>query len=250
MNLIEQYISSDTEEIFCSYRANGTPRAHVIILTGDGQNGTKSSTWVPLTEGILKEGFGVLLFDFVGQGLSRGNRKSLNISVGIRNFRDAFLFFNQVTKIEKLAAIGSSFGGAVLLNTDELIGRFDTIVFKSPASDLLETYECEHKSGDDMDQWKIDMVSHRNGLRFKAYQEAAKYNSYHNCDKIKCPVTIIHGLADDVVPIKYSRRLQFLIGDNCRLIELEGVEHDYKQNGALDKFVDLTIQALKEGLLG
>ena len=59
-----------------------------IILTGDSPNGILSNTWPPLIEGLLEKRISTISFDFISQGKSEGDRKDLNLTVGIQNFKD------------------------------------------------------------------------------------------------------------------------------------------------------------------
>jgi len=44
--------------------------------------------------------------------------------------------------------------------------------------------------------------------------------------EIDRPLLLIHGTADTIVPAYHSRKLAEAAGDNARLIELEGGEHN------------------------
>ena len=55
-----------------------------------------------------------------------------------------------------------------------------------------------------------------------------KYNGYKAAKNIKCPVLIIHGDADDVVPLSQSKKLDRLL-KNSTLIAVKGLTHDYNE---------------------
>jgi len=209
----------------------------IMILTGDSPKGIKSKTWTPLIEALLEAEFDVLSFDFHSQGYSEGFREELNLKRGCENFIDTYeaVYKNLQFGNRKIGLIGSSFGACVFLNSPEINTKFDAIFLKSPASFLAESYETEHGFPDGMKNWKKDKISEITGINYEAYIDSFEYNSYVNCSKINSPVLILHGDADDIVPIIQSRRLNHLIGDNSKLIELPGVKHDYKQEGASER---------------
>ena len=56
----------------------------VIILTGDGSKGSKSSTWLQLVPALTDIDVGVVIFDFYGLGESQGKYADLNLTRGIQ----------------------------------------------------------------------------------------------------------------------------------------------------------------------
>lgn len=209
----------------------------IMILTGDSPKGIKSKTWAPLIEALLEAGFDVLSFDFHSQGYSEGSREELDLKRGCKNFIDTYATVFKKLEFEsrKIGLIGSSFGACVFLNSPEINTKFDAIFLKSPASFLAESYETEHGFPDGMEKWKNDKISTITGINYEAYIDSFKYSSYLNCGNIKSPVLILHGDADDIVPIIQSRRLNHLLGNNSKLVELPGVKHNYKQEGASER---------------
>jgi pimeloyl-ACP methyl ester carboxylesterase len=212
----------------------GSTDAVVIILTGDSPKGTTSKTWDPMVEILLDIGLVVFAFDFHSQGRSSGDRQDLNLTLGKQNFLDAYSELgNQLDLTHaKIGLLGSSFGGAVVLAAYNSIPHCDSIAFKSPASFLAESYETEHGFPHGMSEWKSKEISPITGIHYSAYLDALHYNLYTPCLAISCPVLVVHGIDDTIVPIGQSRRLHHLIGEGCTLLELPGVMHDYKQPGA------------------
>jgi len=216
------------------------PKAYVVLLTGDGLKGLKSSSWPPLIEKLVSDNYTVIGFDFISQGDSRGLRENLNLSTGIENLNDTINYINSNFPIEKLFFVASSFGGSVLLAHKIALTRANGIVFKSPASNLIETYENELPFLK-IEDWENNGINPETGIAFEAYKNALNYDLYDNLSKIKCPVLIIQGSNDQIVFLEHSERLNSLIGQQSKLVILEGVKHNYKQNNALDRFFNLTI---------
>jgi pimeloyl-ACP methyl ester carboxylesterase len=239
-----------TGQLFSKENGAHSKRPLVIILTGDGPSGIKSKTWPPLIDALLDVGIDVFAFDFHSQGYSEGSRLDLNLSVGCQNFMDAIRTLQIRVDLYsgRLGLIGSSFGAAVFLNSPALYHRFAAVCLKSPASFLAESYETEHGFPEGMEQWRNIGVSAATGISYSAYLDALHYNPYVRCADINCPVLIIHGTADDIVPINQSRRLKHLIGPNASLVELPNVKHDYKQEGAAERMVREAVSFLRAQL--
>ena len=57
-------------------------------------------------------------------------------------------------------------------------------------------------------------------------------------------ITIIHGTADDVVPINDS--INFSKKHNCTLYKIKGADHRYKKEGELEKVITITANILSK----
>jgi alpha-beta hydrolase superfamily lysophospholipase len=210
----------------------GSPTPLVIVLTGDGRKGTLSDTWRAVVHTLMQHGMAVFLFDYHGQGRSDGSRSELTLSLATTNFRDALQALNARTDFtpRRIGFLASSFGGAVLLNSLDAIQHPSAIAFKSPVSVLKEVYEIE--IGTDLASWKSSGVSSRTDLSYRAYEDSVGLDLYAAGSRIGCPVLIVHGDADDIVPIAQSRRLAQVIGARATLVEIPGGDHHYKAAGA------------------
>jgi dipeptidyl aminopeptidase/acylaminoacyl peptidase len=221
----------------------------VIMATGDGRKGSGSSTWKPLIEGTINCGIPVFIFDFHGLGKSDGDFSDLSITVAVQNLRDAVRFVKTQAWVDcnRLGILGSSFGGTAALIVSALDMPFKVVGLKSPASFLPEAYENEHGE-EGMEKWRAEGISPITGFKYKAYLDAFRYNVYELCKQIKTRILIVHGDSDTIVPLRQSKRLTFILGNIAELKILPGVDHDYKQNGALDKLVQYQTSFFKRYL--
>lgn len=211
--------------------------ATIMLLTGDSPNGIKSKTWPPMIEALLVRGFSVFAFDFQGQGFSGGNRSALCLSLGCQNFVDAHKALSKLVNLQhgRLGLLGSSFGGAVVLAAHKAIPPFAAVALKSPGSFLAQSYETEHGLPEGMEEWRKTGVSRVTGLAYTAYQDSIQHNIYASCLSLNVPVLIVHGDADTIVPIEQSRRLRHLLNNTATLVELAGVNHHYREDGAQER---------------
>jgi dipeptidyl aminopeptidase/acylaminoacyl peptidase len=200
---------------------------------------------------LVQSGVSVFAFDFHSQGFSSGDRSQLTLSVACQNFVDAFETLASHIKLDEynIGLLGSSFGGTVVLQNHHVIPNLRAIALKSPASFLAESSENEHGFPDGMDQWRSDGISRVIGLSYSSYIDAIKHNTYASALTIHVPLLVVHGTADTTVPIRQSRRLCHLIGKSARLLELPGVNHDYKQSGAQESLESAMLSFFVKHLL-
>ena len=150
----------------------------VILATGDGPNGSKGQTWQQLVPILNEVGIGTFLFDFAGLGYSPGDYASLTLSRGCRDFRAAVNYAQSHGSHDRsrLGAIGSSFGGNVILLEAAKFPEIKAIGLKSASTFLAEGYEFE-LGHDKMNQWGAGRVSFRGWthLRYRAGFTSSKY---------------------------------------------------------------------------
>ena len=215
----------------------------VFILTGDGKKGSKSGTWTRLIPELLKDGVEVVSFDFYSLGQSEGDYAQLSLSMGIKNFLCVLNSIN--TDGKKIGIVAASFGGAVALNAlcQELFSP-DFMVLKSAAFCLFEGYEHEQGNIDNMVIWKETGISPVTQQSYEVYLDSLQYSCYSKISSIKCPTLVIHGTKDSVIPVQQSLRLCSL-NHRFLLSLIDGADHDYKQNNALDIFIQQTRDFIK-----
>ncbi len=76
--------------------------------------------------------------------------------------------------------------------------------------------------------FEIGARYHRDALSVDIYKEIAKY---------KKPMLLIHGNADDIVPISYSEKL-FQVMEDCTFLEYDGAVHGFDGDYLLDELDD------------
>lgn len=216
----------------------------VIILTGDGKAGSKSSTWTKLIPRLVEDGIEVVSFDFYSLGDSEGDNAELSLSKGIKNFQDVVNALDIDRK--RVGLVAASFGGAVALNAViRGIISPDYIVLKSAAYCLYEGYEHEQGSVQNMQVWQSTGISPVTGQKYGIYLDSLRYGDYNEISKINCSTLVIHGTADTTIPFEQSIRLCSM-NDHFELYPLEDVNHNYKQHNALERFIEKTRDFIRE----
>lgn len=174
--------------------------------------GTKAQA---LSESARAEGRAFLRFDYTGHGESDGSFEDGTIS---RWFQDAETAIQGAAKGPKVL-VGSSMGGWVTLlyalkNPEDLAG----IVLIAPAPDFTEKLVLPRFSPEQKATLKRDGVlkTGSSGHPAETYTEALFRDGRENlimgnAINLPCPVRILHGMADDVVPTEHVLELSDLI---------------------------------------
>lgn len=176
----------------------------ILLCHGHGSSKTSIST-SGLAKRLLNMGFCVYRFDFTGCGQSQGELTNLSPLVGLDDLKSAVKDLGK----KRFALYGSSFGGYVALmcaskNTVMALG------LKAPVSD----YPAVIKAHEDK-KLKVNILEDTKGL-----------DLYKEAKNIKCPVLIVHGDADNTVPLTQSKNLlKHLEASNKSLKIITGAPH-------------------------
>lgn len=178
----------------------------VILCHGYGSSKDSEGTR-DLTIKLVSRNLSVFRFDFTGCGESDGIfEDDLTPNAGLDDLNCAI---KQISA-KSFALYGSSFGGYVSL----IYASHNPVLalgLKAPVSDFIEVIKKRPL-----------------GRSSKFYEEVKNTDLYKDAKNIKCPVLIIHGHKDDVVPLAQSKKLIGSIKGQKKLEILKGADHDIK----------------------
>ncbi|PID33336.1 alpha/beta hydrolase [Candidatus Saccharibacteria bacterium] len=214
---------------FSSPKGGETGKPIVVLLTGDGPNGSNSQTWRQFVPMLNKAGLNTFLFDFAGLGNSDGDYKTLTLTRGCDDFKRAmeFILSNGSYDRSRIGLIGSSFGGNVALLCAADFDEVKAIGLKSASTFLPEGYQIEN-GAELMEDWARTGFSEAIGHTYDIVEDSLFHNTYERASKIKCPVRIVHGTADSSVPIRHARDLLCVL-PNGSMLEIPGADHWYAE---------------------
>lgn len=221
----------------------------LLIATGGSKNGSLGQSWINFPALLEAHGISTIIFDFAGQGLSQGDRRHLTLKKGVKNLDDVLKYVLKWDwiRLDKLALMGSSFGGNVVLEylaSDEALSVRGA-TFKSPCIDLRESYFQE--LGDDgMKTWQQDGYSELTGLNWEVIEDADASNLITQLNKIKTPLFITHGTKDESVPIMQSRTIRDKVLGIVDLLEMNGTNHHYSERDDWDRMASVHIGWLEQ----
>lgn len=169
--------SADGKHIAAVYLPN--PKAQFTLLYSHG-NAEDVGDDLPLFEMLRDAGFSIFAYDYHGYGLSEGAPSERNL------YEDEEAAYNYLRQLgvppERIIAFGHSLGGAAAVD----------LASRQPIAGLI---------------MESSFVT---AFRVLTRVQLLPFDRFRNLDKVlrvRCPVLIIHGTADQVISYWHGRRL-------------------------------------------
>ena len=191
-------------------------RATALFLPGNaGHRGDRRA----IALGLSRRGFDVLLVDYRGYGGNDGRPSEPGLAADARAAR-RFLVEDRGVDPARLLYFGESLGAAVALGlASEVEPR--ALVLRSPFSSLADVARVHYPF------LPLSLIL------------VERYPSIDRARKLSCPVLVVAGDRDRVVPVEQSRAvLAALAGSPGRLLILPGAEHNDPQLVAGERLLD------------
>jgi len=207
----------------------------VVIISPGFSSSKESKLYVELQNELNKVGIGTLRYDYYGHGqlYCKGAKYTITRDVTLSKCVDslkATISFVRSKGDYGIALVGSSFGGLISLITASKYSDIQALALKSPVTEPIEFWK--QRLGDErIEKWKQEGVMHYNEhgenfeLNYDFWQDLLIYDTFKMARNIVCPVLIIHGGSDTVVPIKQSQDLARIIKTKVNVVE--GANHNY-----------------------
>ncbi|KAL2501243.1 alpha/beta-hydrolase superfamily protein [Forsythia ovata] len=230
-----------------------TGSTEIVVLCHGFQSSKEYNIMVINANAIESEGISAFRFDFAGNGESEGSFQFGNYFREAGDLRDVIDYFTGANRTV-VAILGHSKGGnAVLLYASKyhdipavvsVSGRYDLKrgIEERLGKEFLERIE---KDG------YIDVKTRKGEFDFRVTKESLterlKTNMHEACLSIdkRCRVLIVHGSADELIPVEDALEFAKIIPNN-RLHIIEGASHGYTSHEA--KLVSVILPFIKECL--
>lgn len=236
------------------HRPQGTGKTPLVIMM-HGLTSTRYENhfmFVDLSKRFEALGIASLRFDFMGSGESDG---SFSDMTALTELDDANAMLDYAKKLpfvdtEKIFLLGMSLGGAVAGMTAAM-RREDVkaLILWAPgavipdacrAGKILDaTFDPDHLPE------VIDLLGLPLGRDF--ITAGLSLDIYRETEAYDRPTLILHGDADDIVPISYSETYQRRL-KNCKLIPVEGAGHNLDSIEVRASFMNETIRFVSDNL--
>lgn len=219
------------------------------VIMSHGMEGSKDGQkWLLLANKLYREGIAYLRFNYRGCGMGReasqGRLEDTTLSSRIRDYWAAIDFIS-ATAVDRnrLAVVGSSLGGTVAIAAfDSRIKAMVTLAtpceFKIPSDDMYKVYQGE---------WLFELPSGRE-IKKEFFNDISKYDVCSEVEKISCPLLIIHGDADNMIPLENAHCIYERANEPKRLEIIEGGNHSFDNPEHIKLIVRLTLDWFRQYL--
>ena len=237
-------ILNSSKEVL-DYEFHGDPSdTSLLVIIGHGVTGNKDRPWAEgLAKAIEAAGMNALRFSFSGNGDSEGKFEDCTISKEVKDLK-SIVNAAEDEGFHRICYIGHSMGAAVGVLSASRDERIQLLI---SLSGMVHTKKfCETEFGDQT-PGKGCMWEEKDCPLSQAFVDDMNKidNVLAKTEKIEVPWLILHGDADDVVPVEEGREISAAAYEPKDLVILEGVDHVYNDDG-LDKMIDAVLSWLKE----
>ena len=222
MNTKEWFIEDGGIPLHLKLNRPDDKDTHKLVLIFHGFTGhMEEPHLVSLTEKLVKEGYGVLRADLYGHGESGGEFKDHTILKWLENAEAVTACAEQLDGVSDLYLCGHSQGGLLaLLFAAENPGRFSGIVLLAPGISIPDDMRRGNFLGVTFDPENIpDEITTWEGLPLSGEYIRTMMNvdPYAAANCILTPTLVIHGSADEVIPVDYAHRIvkELPAGESC-----------------------------------
>jgi dipeptidyl aminopeptidase/acylaminoacyl peptidase len=228
------------------------------VLLLHGFAGTKSEAhrlFVKLARKLTAHGLAVLRFDFRGSGDSAGEFEELTIRSQVNDAVEAFRFLTRHKRINprRLALVGLSMGGAIAAHlVGRERGRVKTLVLLAPVAEgsgILDELSTPESVASLAQTGITDYGSNLVGVQF--IRQFAEMKPLREVVKATCPVLLVHGEADTVVPSEHSDMYERALHSGKRMVKkviIPGADHTFNRHLWEQRLITDTVDWIGETL--
>lgn len=195
------------------------------ILCHGMESHKNSAKLIFLGRQLAQRGILTLRFDFSYVGESSGKLEDITYSGEVEDLRAAYDLVRQ-RRDGKIAIFGSSMGGTVALMfaaTEPQVAAVVTLA----APLHPENFPSRVLSPAGLQRWRERGFTRYNGQRLNLtmLEDLESIDVAGAAKKVDCPVLILHGDADEVVPVAEAHELHGCLKNTKRLSILKDADH-------------------------
>lgn len=207
----------------------------VVIISHGFSSSKESRVYVELQNELNKLGIGTLRYDYYGHGqlYCKGAKYTVTRDITLTKCVDslkAAISFVRSKGDYNIGLLGSSFGGLISFIAASQDSNIQALALKSPVTEPIEFWK--QRLGDErIEKWKQEGIMHYDEhgenfeLNYDFWKDLLTYDAFRMAKNIACPVLIVHGENDAVVPIRQSQELAKIVNTEVNVVE--GANHDY-----------------------
>jgi putative redox protein len=215
----------------------GKPKGAAILCHGMDSD-KESEKMIFLGRKFAEAGVLALRFDFAYVGESSGKFEDITYSGEIEDLKAAHALV-QHREPGKTALFGSSMGGTVALLFAAVEPSVAALVTLA-APVHPETFPRRLLTAAQLREWRDRGFTIYNGqrLNISLLEDLERLNVPRSARDVKCPVLILHGDADAVVPVEEAYELHDSLNGAKRLSILKGSDHRLSDPGLMQRALE------------
>jgi alpha/beta superfamily hydrolase len=216
------------------HHPSAKPNGAVILCHGM-ESDKNSEKLIFLGRALAEKGIISLRFDFRYVGESSGKFEDITYSGEVDDLQAAHAWI-QSRQPGKTAIFGSSMGGTVgLLFAAQEPTLAALVTLAAPLHP--ENFPKRILTSAQLQQWRDQGFTIHNGRRLNVslLADLEKIDVPAAARKIRCPVLILHGDADEVVPVEEAYELDACLCQSRRVSILPGADHRVSDPGAMQR---------------
>jgi len=213
----------------------------IIILVHGLISNKNTKNFVKLAGILDKQNISTFRFDIYGHGESEGQFENITISEAVDDILNAIQFLKK-QGYSKIGLLGSSFGGISSIMAASKSKSLFLLALKSSVSNYEEK-EMITKTPQELDDWKKYGYRHyvtgegkKLKLNYTFCEDFKNNDGYKAAPMIQIPTLIVHGDADEIVPVSQSIKTSSLI-PNCKLVLVKGANHRYENEEHTEEMI-------------
>lgn len=196
-----------------------------VILCHGMESNKDSEKLIRLSRLLSERGLLALRFDFFCAGESSGQFEEITYSAEVDDVRAAFDFL-QAYPVGEIGMIGSSMGGSVALlfaSQEKRVAALATIAAPAHPERITDRLV----SPEEVHNWRQKGVLTYHGRRINIsfLDDLQELNIPDAAKNISCPTLLIHGDADETVPVEDAYELYAQLSSPKKICILEGADH-------------------------
>jgi pimeloyl-ACP methyl ester carboxylesterase len=216
--------------------SDGTSRGGVVLCHGM-ESSKESEKLVQLGRGLAKRRILTLRFDFACGGESSGKFEDITYSGQVEDLTAAFSLLKQ-RQPGKIGIFGSSMGGTVALL---FTARSPNVAAVATVAAPLhpERFKDRLLTPEELRRWREQgyTLYHGQRINLSLLDDLEKLDVPEAAKKITCPVLILHGGRDDVVPVEEAYELSECLRHVKQLTIFPGADHRLSDPSLMDRAV-------------
>jgi putative redox protein len=206
------------------HASSGTTRGAVLLCHGMESN-KESEKLVHVGRSLAQRNIPSLRFDFSFVGESSGTFEDITYSGEVEDLSAAFSYLTGRYP-GKIGILGSSMGGTVALlfaAQQTAIAAIATVA----APIHPENFPTRLLTPAEVGQWRKQgfIFYHGQRLNVTLLDDLEKINVPAAAKEISCPVLILHGDGDEMVPVDEAREIYAYLRSVKKLVILKGADH-------------------------